>query len=202
MKPFNTELISNYSALLFDLDGTLVDSMPAHNRAWQSALEPHGVDITEAELYKLAGTPNFQTAELFINRFQLDVSPEVIVNQKEAFFEVSLVALQIVPVVVEIARHFHRKIPLGIVSGSSKSRIGDSLAATGLGGIFDCIVSSDDTERGKPFPDPYELGARLLKVPPKQCLVFEDGDAGIQAARSAQMDIVYVKDGCLFVLEP
>jgi beta-phosphoglucomutase-like phosphatase (HAD superfamily) len=201
MKPYRTDLILNYSALLFDLDGTLVDSMPAHNKAWQTALRLYGVDITEEELYKLAGTPNFKTAEIFIERFQLNIPPEVVVTEKESIFEMSVPLLKMVPVVAEIAQMFHKKIPLGIVSGSSNSRIQQSLTATGLETLFKCIVSCDDTERGKPYPDPYELGAKLLGVSSDQCLVFEDGEAGIQAALSAKMDVVYVKSGSIYFWE-
>ncbi len=201
LKPYCTDLIMNYSALLFDLDGTLVDSMPAHNRAWQKALKSHGVDIADEELYKLAGTPNLKTAEIFVERFRLEVSPQVVVNKKESIFEMSLPLLEKVPVVAAIAQTFHKKVPLGIVSGSTRDRIQQTLSATGLGALFQCIVSCDDTKRGKPFPDPYELGAKLLGVSSNKCLVFEDGEAGIQAALSAQMDVVYVKFGNLYFWE-
>ena len=198
MKPFEYGMIHNYGALLFDLDGTLVDSMPAHNQAWIKVLKNYGVDLSEDILNKMAGTPNFKTAEIFISDFQLDAQPEKIVEQKEDLFVQSFKNLQKIPAVAAIAEKFYNILPMGIVSGSSRSRIIESLEVTNLTHFFNCIVSSDDTERGKPFPDPYELAARVLGVDPKTCLVFEDGAAGIEAALSAKMNVVYVKDGHLY----
>ena len=198
MKPFEYGMIHNYGALLFDLDGTLVDSMPAHNQAWIQVLKKYGVDISEDILYKMAGIPNFRTAEIFIADYSIDVQPEQIVEQKEDLFVKSFKDLQKIPAVAALAEKFYKILPLGIVSGSSRARIIESLEITNLTHLFNCIVSSDDTERGKPFPEPYELAARLLGVDSKTCLVFEDGAAGIEAALSAKMNVVYVKDGYLY----
>jgi HAD superfamily hydrolase (TIGR01509 family) len=198
MIPFDLNLITNFRALVFDLDGTLVDSMPAHNRAWQQVLSDCGALVTEQELYQLAGTPNMATAKIFIERFQLTATPEDIVTEKESLFEKSLGSLRVIPSVAAIAEQFYSEKPLAIVSGSTRSRITETLAATGLSHLFQRIVSCEDTPEGKPHPAPFLLGAKLLKAPPHECLVFEDGEAGIIGAIAAQMSVVYVKQGQLF----
>lgn len=198
MTPFDPVDIKNFDALLFDLDGTLVDSMPSHNKAWQTVFADLGHSITEEELYSLAGTPNLQTAEIFIDRFGLDIKATDVIEKKEGLFEKTLTRLQRINVVSNIAEAFYGSTPMGVVSGSSRERVIASLNATKLASLFNCIVSCDDTERAKPFPDPFLKAASLLQVNAERCLVFEDGAAGIEAATQAKMNIVYVKNPNLF----
>lgn len=198
LKPFILSTIEDYDALLFDLDGTLIDSMPTHNRAWQMALAKRGVQISIAELLRLAGVPNLKTAEIFRDRYSLSDSAETIVEDKESLFTASLDSLRPLKAVADIAQTFYQKIPLAIVSGSTRLGITRTLEAVGLPALFNCVVSCEDTPQGKPHPAPYLLAAELLKVRPQNCLVFEDGAAGIQSARSANMSVVLVEEGQLF----
>lgn len=198
MKSFNVDIVHNYSALLFDLDGTLIDSMPAHNQAWINAFKLFNAVITEEALYKLAGTPNLKTAEIFINQHQVSATPHEVVKTKESFFEKHLHSIQKIPSTTELVYQFHQKIPLAIVSGGNKPRVLKSLESADLIKYFNVIITCEDTPRGKPFPDPFLLGAKLLNVDPKKCLVFEDGDAGIQSAQQAQMPLVHVINGQLY----
>jgi beta-phosphoglucomutase-like phosphatase (HAD superfamily) len=200
MKSFNVDVIHNYSALLFDLDGTLIDSMPTHNQAWIQAFQLFNAVITEEALYKLAGTPNLKTAEIFIKEHQVSATPHEVVKAKESFFEKHLQTIQKISATTELVYQFHQKIPLAIVSGGNKPRVLKSLASADLLKYFNVIITCEDTPRGKPFPDPFLLGAQLLKVDPKKCLVFEDGDAGIESAKKAEMPLVHVVNGQLFDL--
>lgn len=197
MKSLKRQDLSLAGALLFDLDGTIVDSMPSHNRAWQKTLSDLGVSISEEELYRLAGIPNLVTAQMFVDRYNLNVSAEDLVTTKELLFENSMELLQPVEAVAEIIRTYDGKLPMAVVSGSTRSRIIESLAAVGLSSMFKAVVSCEDTERGKPFPDPYLKAATLLEIAPQRCVVFEDGDAGIQSAESALMRVVKVSSGQL-----
>ena len=198
MKSFNADAIHNYSALLFDLDGTLIDSMPAHNQAWINAFKLFDTLITEEALYKLAGTPNLKTAEIFINHHKVSATPHEVVKAKESFFEKHLHSIQKISATTELVYKFHNKIPLAIVSGGNKPRVLKSLETADLKKYFEVIITCEDTPRGKPFPDPFLLGAQMLNVDPKKCLVFEDGDAGIAAAKKAEMPLVQVIKGQLF----
>ena len=199
MRAFDLKLIPRFKALLFDLDGTLIDSMPAHNLAWQKALLKHQVQISHTELLLLAGVPNLKTAEIFIERYQIGfVSPQEIVRDKETFYEESLEQLRPIEVVAGIANTYAGMVPMGIVSGSTRAAISRSLNQLGFTKLFSCVVSCEDTLQGKPFPDPYQRASELLGIPPSQCLVFEDGAAGIQSARAAEMTVVLVKENQLF----
>lgn len=196
--PFELNTLDDFAGLLFDLDGTLADSMPSHNRAWQKALLPYEVKLTTEQLMQLAGIPNHKTAEIFIERYSLPTTPETLVRAKEEYFERSLDQLKSVSKVEDIVQTYYQKKPLGLVSGSTKLSIDRSLKVLQLEDLFDCIVSCEDTTVGKPFPDPYLLAAKQLKVQPEQCLVFEDGDAGLESAKRANMSVVLVREGHLF----
>jgi HAD superfamily hydrolase (TIGR01509 family) len=198
MKFFGLDILNQFKACLFDLDGTLVDSMPTHNNAWQEVLLRYGVNLSDDTLMTLAGTPNLATAEIFVAQFNLEVSPIEIVYQKELIFESSLPELQTIPAVIEVVELVHPRLPIAVVSGSSTKRIVDSLSITNLIHYFDAIISCEDTSLGKPHPDPYLLAAQRLGVAPSDCLVFEDGEAGMASALSAQMKVVQVKKGQLF----
>jgi HAD superfamily hydrolase (TIGR01509 family) len=176
--------------------------MPAHNQAWQQSLKNYQAVVTETELFELAGIPNHQTAEIFIRKFGLPTTPEELVTAKENFFTESLPRLQRLESVTSLVVEFHGRMPLGVVSGSPLERIHQSLKATSLESYFQCLVSCDDTARGKPFADPYLLGAQRLGVLPEHCLVFEDGNAGIESARAAGMKVICVKNGGLFEWTP
>ncbi|MEY4615730.1 MAG: hypothetical protein RJB66_690 [Pseudomonadota bacterium] len=197
-KVFDSKVIKDFDALLFDMDGTLIDSMPAHNRAWQMALAEFGVTVSNDELLELAGTPNKRTAEIFIDRYSILSTAETIVRAKEELFERAINNIDLIQSVATIAQSFFNQKALGLVSGSDRQSIHRNLRLFQLEHLFSCIVSSGDTVLGKPSPDPYLLAAQLLKVEPHRCLVFEDGHAGILSAKQAGMNVILIENGLLY----
>lgn len=182
-----------YAAIIFDCDGTLVDSMPAHYEAWVWALRKHGLDLSEDEFYALGGWPTFHVAELVVKRAGSAIDPNVIAHEKEAEFERQLHLVQPIEPVTTVAKEHHGKIPLAVATGGMRHICEGLLSSVGLKPIFDAIVTCEDVVKHKPAPDIYLEAARRVNVKPEQCLAYEDTDPGIEAARSAGMQVVDVR---------
>jgi HAD superfamily hydrolase (TIGR01509 family) len=184
--------IGDFRAYLFDCDGTIADSMPLHYIAWKTALAEWNCTFDEQLFYAWGGKPPVEIiAEL--NRMQGLVMPiETVAARKEMLYFELLPQLEPVAEVLEHIDAMHCQIPFAVVSGSNRESIVNSLRAIGLLDKFDLIVGSEDYARSKPAPDAFLTAAKRLGVPPKDCLVFEDADIGIQAATAAGMATVKV----------
>jgi HAD superfamily hydrolase (TIGR01509 family) len=181
-----------FDAYLFDLDGTIADSMPLHFRAWTRAVEEHGGTFPEELFYAWAGIPHERTVELLNERFGYALPVAETARRKEALFEAARDDVKPVPAVLaEIERHYGHA-PLAVVSGSPHASILRTLGSLGLLEKFAAIVGAEDAPRGKPHPDPFLRAAELLSVAPGRCLVFEDAEPGIVAATAAGMKWVRV----------
>ena len=183
-----------FSGYIFDLDGTLIDTMPLHYRAWDKAMRaaglPHALD--EDFFYKLGGVPTRRVAELFGEPYKLKLDPDLVFHAKEALFTELQADAKLIGPVVDFARRMHATHPMAIASGGPRMIVERSLEITGLAHLFRAVVTADDVKHGKPSPDMFLLAARLLGVPPETCLVFEDAEPGIKGALAAGMQVVRV----------
>ena len=190
----NWNLPVGYRGLIFDCDGTLVDSMPLHYHAWITVLRRHGLDFPEARFYQWAGVP----VEEIIHRLAADqgliVEAGAIAAERDAYFH-SLPASELRPVVavVEIARRFHRVLPMAVATGSTRASAEASLRAIGILEWFDAVISSQEVGPPKPAPDVFLMAAERIAVAPMNCVAFEDGDAGLQAAQTAGMHTIDIR---------
>ncbi|GAA3770067.1 HAD-IA family hydrolase [Terriglobus aquaticus] len=182
----------DFRAYLFDLDGTVADTMPLHFVCWNEALGLHGCSLDERQFYALAGVPVERTIEMLNEQHGLQMPARELAEYKEALFLKRLVKLKPVEAVVAHVHEGHGRIPLAIVSGSPRASIFNSLRLLGLTDKFDVIVGAEDYAHGKPDPEPFLTAAARLGVPPEHCLVFEDADLGIEAAVAAGMQWVKV----------
>jgi HAD superfamily hydrolase (TIGR01509 family) len=185
----------DFDGFIFDCDGTLVDSMPLHFRAWSASFVHHGApwEWTEDEFYANAGVPDRITVMELNQRFGADLCPDKIHEYKAEWYARHLHEIEAVAAVADLARRYHaegRKI--SVASGSDISLVAPSLERAGLLELFDIIITPADVERGKPAPDMFLLAAERMGVAPETCLVFEDGQAGIDAANAAGMVSVFV----------
>ena len=182
----------DFTAFIFDCDGTLADTMPTHYRAWQIALGTRAADFPEAMFYELGGVPTCRIVEILNERHGCSLPVEETVAVKERLFlEFSSEVTAIGPVVA-LAREWHGRKPMAVASGGHRRVVMNTLRALGIAGLFDAIVTSEDYSRGKPHPDPFLEAARRLNVAPEHCLVFEDTTTGLQAAKAAGMACVLV----------
>jgi beta-phosphoglucomutase family hydrolase len=179
--------------IIFDCDGTLADTMPAHYEAWVQVLARHELSMSEDRFYALGGWPTLRVAELLARECGREVDVARIAEEKEWLFCRSLDRVRPIEPVIEVVRRHRGQLPLAVATGAIRSICETILEQIGVPGWFDCIVSSEDVERHKPAPDVFLEAARRLGVDPAGCLVYEDTDPGIEAARGAGMEVVDVR---------
>jgi HAD superfamily hydrolase (TIGR01509 family) len=181
-----------FAAYLFDCDGTIVDSMPLHYVAWRTVLAEHGCEFSEELFYAWGGMPTAEIVATLNTRQGLRMVVEEICEQKENLYYELLPELKAVPEVLEHIEQAHGRIPFAVVSGGTRDSVVRSLTALGLMERFETLVCAGEYVKGKPDPEPFLLAARKLGVAPRACLVFEDTEMGIQAAKAAGMGWVRV----------
>jgi len=180
--------------LIFDCDGTLVDSMPLHYQAWITVLRRYDLDFTEARFYQWAGVPVDEIIRRLAAEQGRTVDAQAIATERDTYFHrLPANALRPVAAVVAIARRFHRHLPLAVATGSTQASAEASLRAIGILEWFDAVISSQDAGHPKPAPDVFLMAAARIAVPPHACVAFEDGEAGLQAAHAAGMHVVDVR---------
>ncbi|WP_423127284.1 HAD family hydrolase [Gaoshiqia sp. Z1-71] len=188
----NLDIDPKARGLIFDLDGTISDTMPIHYIAWRNASAKYGIDFTVELFEKLAGIPLYATVEKLNELFNKDIDPKEMGDEKELEYENNMhKALPIEPV-VEIIKKYHGKIPMAVGTGGLRRLAKKSLELIGLDQYLDIIVASEDVKNYKPHPETFLRCAELMGVEPTVCQVFEDGILGIQAARTAGMMVVDV----------
>lgn len=184
-----------FSAFLFDLDGTVADSMPLHYLSWAQAVGEAGGQFPEELFYAMGGIPLPRTVELLNERFGTAMDPAAVVRRKEALYLGMLDRLTPVAAVLRVMEEWVGRVPFAIVSGSPRASIEATLARLGLGHYFPVIVGAEDYRDGKPAAEPFLTAAARLGVEPGRCLVFEDAEAGVQSAVAAGMRWVRVVTG-------
>lgn len=181
-------------ALVFDCDGTLVDSMPAHYLAWCEALAPCGLVFDERRFYELGGVSTRAILELLAREQGQTIDVRATARARdEAFFRIAASAVRPIEPVVAIASRHRGVLPMAIATGGVRRQAEVGLEAIGALSWFDAIASADDPVRPKPAPDVFELAATRLGVDPRECTAYEDTDLGLEAARGAGMQVVDVR---------
>jgi HAD superfamily hydrolase (TIGR01509 family) len=187
-------LPAGYRGLIFDCDGTLVDSMPLHYEVWVATLRRHGLEFPEARFYQWAGVPVDEIIRRLAAEQGRTVDAQAIAAERDAHFH-SLPESDLRPVaaVVDIARRFHGQLPMAVATGSTRDSAEASLRAIGVLEWFEAVISSQGVCAPKPAPDLFLLAAERIGVPPRECVAFEDGDAGLQSATAAGMHVVDIR---------
>jgi HAD superfamily hydrolase (TIGR01509 family) len=178
----------NYKAFLYDCDGTLADNMQAHTDTYVRIAANAGVFIDGAMINELAGWPIPEVVKEINKRYGSHFDPDAFAALKQQLFYEQYIE-QIKPV-GHVTNHLTAhagKIKIGVVSGGSRKAIEKTLQVLGLLPMVDVLVCAEDTLRGKPYPDPFLLAAEKLGAAPQDCLVFEDGNPGVAAAKAAGM---------------
>lgn len=184
-----------FTALLFDLDGVLVDTAKYHYIAWKALAEELGIPFTLKDNERLKGVSRQRSLDIVLEIGGVDKSPEerealcTEKNQRYLSYIRKMEPEEILPGVRDFlteARRQGYKIALGSASKNARLIL-DRLELTGL---FDAIVDGYMVTQAKPAPEVFALGGRLLSAQPGQCLVFEDSVAGIQAAHAGGMTAV------------
>lgn len=179
----------NAKGLIFDLDGTLINSMPLHYHAWCEALNDEGYDSNYPKevFLELSGIPTLKIVEIVNDRFGWRLDPIAFSEKKEAFFFQSIEELTLHPEVIGLARSAKGHLPLAIGTGSQRDLVERSLSITGIEDIFDAIICADEVTHPKPHPQTFLMAAEAIGVAPRYCQVFEDAKNGLIAAEDAGM---------------
>lgn len=187
------ERVQAAEGIIFDCDGTLVDSMPIHFLAWHQTMTEVGLVFGEDRFYALGGMPSHRIIDLLAREQNIPVDPDATAHRKEQAFLELIHLLERIDPVVAIAREYRGVKPIAVASGGFREIIQRQLHQVGIADWFDVVVTAEDTVRHKPEPDVFLVTAERLGVPPHRCIVFEDSDLGIEAARRASMDWIDVR---------
>lgn len=180
-------------ALIFDLDGTLSNSLPVHIATWNKIGDLYGFKFDPQILLELTGRPTIEFAKRIVEQYRLDVQPEEIVKLKQQSFWDSSQLLKPVEEIIAVVKAYHNKLPMSVGTGASRRSAEVQLKALDIARYFDFIVSAEDVTNHKPEPDTFLECARLMKVEPANCQVYEDGELGISAAKKAGMIVTDVR---------
>lgn len=186
---------TDYQAIIFDCDGTIADNMPLHFAAWSQALQLNGAkfELTPDMILSRAGMGLSEIVAEFNLKFDQSLIPEKIAHAKDDYFYSRLEQIEAIPEVLDVFHSHKGKIPMAVASGSRRKSVRRTLNQLGLYESFDAIVTVDDVKQGKPSPDMFLLAAERMGISPEQCIVFEDGELGIQAAEACGMHWYRVK---------
>jgi beta-phosphoglucomutase-like phosphatase (HAD superfamily) len=182
-------------AILLDLDGTLVDTMPLHFQAYRDVLAEVGIVIDFRTFMAASGGAARETIPRLLAGRSCAIEVAEIHRRKieranKLFQETPPPALPSALLLPVLARHY----PIGLVSSGSRKSVSTTVEVLGWSSLFKVLVTGDDVSHGKPDPEGYLRAAAALNVDPRQCLVFEDMDDGVAAAKAAGMTVFDVRD--------
>lgn len=184
---------SKYKGLIFDLDGTLANSMPIHLKAWQKAGAKYGFTYSEKDLNNYAGKSGVEIVHLINEKQSVLLDPDLVIAEKESNFLDNLHLVKPIDAVFEVFLKNYGSVPMAVGTGSFRRIALQILENIGIKDKVTYLVTADDVEHHKPLPDTFLQCAELINLNPKDCLVFEDAELGFQAAHNAGMDYIDVR---------
>lgn len=181
-------------AIIFDMDGVIVDSEPVHFKVERELLEELGGSITDEEHEEFVGTTDYHMWSTFKEKFNLQASVEEMMDKKRSRFIENIEEIELIPNFLEfIEGVLEKEYKLALASSNNKKAVGKIVEFFELEKYFDFIISGEEVEKGKPNPEIFLTAAEKLDVNPENCLVIEDAETGVEAAKSANMKCIGFK---------
>lgn len=185
--------LTHFKAAIFDMDGTMINNMAYHQKAWQEFLKRHDITLTEDEFrHKISGKKNDQIFELVFGRKLNKVEELQYTEEKESLYrELFKPDIAEIAGLTKLIEILHAKgIKTAIATTAPAKNRNFALKELGLEGKFEVILGDEHVSRGKPHPEIYESTAQQLGVKPEECLVFEDSPPGVASGKSAGMTVI------------
>lgn len=182
-----------YEALIFDCDGTLADTLPVHFQTWSASLKAVEANISKDWYYEYCGTSAMEMLQLLKDLFGYQFDSESVIADRQRHYNALIHTVKEIQAVAEIVRTHYGKVPMAVASGGERAVLEATLSTIKLSDFFDAVVSINDVERGKPEPDIFLLASQRLGVTPEDCIVYEDSEGGLEAARRAGMRSIDIR---------
>lgn len=194
MKPTFTFQNKSYQAMLFDMDGTLIDNMMVHHEAWRVALAEKGVHMTLDEVKAEIHGVNIEIlARLFGDSFSNAEAEQFAFNKEAAYRRIYADKIELISGAKEFLDKAQTlKIPMAVATAAPFENINFVLEHLPISHYFSAVKHAGDVSRGKPDPEVFQLAAKALKVDVQECLVFEDSVTGAMAAKNAGADAIII----------
>ncbi|QJR81243.1 beta-phosphoglucomutase family hydrolase [Alteromonas pelagimontana] len=187
--------LSAYKGIVFDMDGTLIDSMGAHIDAWKATCEAFGYPFDADYMYGLGGVPTRNTVKILNEKFGVSHSPDEVAQfKRNAWLKLDHTP-ELIAETIAVFHHYRPSLKIGIGTGAERRHAEQLLDHHGLLSQIDALVTASDVTHGKPHPETFLTVAQKIGVEPADCVVFEDTEIGLQAAKSAGMDCILVQAG-------
>ena len=185
------------SAIVFDMDGLMVDSEPLSRRAWDEYLRPYNQYLTDDLQSRIIGLRGDLSSALIREAFNLPKTAEVILEERRQIYQrLRAEGVPVMPGLMELhAVIADRSIPWAVATSSPRDHAEEILEQLGLLDAVGAIAAGNEVIHGKPAPDIYQLAAQRLGVPPEKCLALEDSGPGSRAAVAAGMLTVAIPNG-------
>ncbi|MCW4438647.1 beta-phosphoglucomutase family hydrolase [Vibrio splendidus] len=187
--------LTAYDGLIFDMDGTLIDTMPAHVKAWQQTAEEFGFHFEASWLHSLGGMPSYKIAGEVNSKYGLSLDPQAVSTFKMASFAAIEDKGDIIPCTHSLLLENLGSKKIAVGTGSQRKSAEQLLDKTDILSKLDILVTATDVKNHKPNPDTFLDACFGMGLQPKQCVVFEDTNLGKQAAHAANMDCILVVEG-------
>lgn len=187
--------LSQFDAIIFDMDGTLVDSMGSHLDSWEQVCLKFGYDFDREYMHSLGGVPTPETVRILNDKFGLDHNIDIVSNFKRQTWNAMGHEPTLIPSTTAIFHHYLGIKKIAVGTGSDRLHAEALLTTHDLFKHLDTLVTSTDVDNGKPHPETFLKAAQHVGVAPDKCVVFEDTVIGRQAALSAGMSCIMVENG-------
>lgn len=183
--------------LIFDLDGTLADNMPLHFQAWHTACSSFDLPCIHEEMMKYAGLSTYKIAREVFKKYKGNHDPKLareLAEKKISEYDKIHDSTKPIQEIVNIVYQYFNKLPMAVGTGGIRAAAIKTIELLDLTKYFVAVVAAEDVENHKPEPDTFLKCAELMNVDPAKCLVFEDGDRGVEAARRAGMQVIDIRE--------